>query len=100
LASGLVIGRRPIAPGFSGVYSDDCRKSGPQTIKVGLPRKEHNLDGHSLDDLGEVAGRIVGWQECELGTAGWGKLLDLTAEHSIWKCINPNISGIAHVHVG
>src|SRR5580658_5242493 len=62
--------------GLAGMNGDDCRESRPQPIEIRLSRKKHNLDGHSLNDLGEVASSIVRRQKGELRTAGGRELLD------------------------
>ncbi len=79
---------------------DDCRESRPQPIEIRLSREKHNLDGHSLNDLGEVASSIIRRQKCELRTAGGRELLDLPVKYPVWEGIDPNICCVADSHIG
>src|SRR6202522_928719 len=79
---------------------DKCREPRPQPIEIRLSREKHNLDRHSLNDLGEIASSIVRRQQGELRTAGRGDLLDLAVKHSIWKRIDPDIRRVAGSHIG
>ncbi len=85
---------------LAGMNGDDCRESRPQPIEIRLSRKKHNLDGHSLNDLGEVASSIVRRQKGELRTAGGRELLDLPVKHPVWEGIDPNICCVADSHIG
>ncbi len=77
-----------------------AEKPGPQAVEIGLPWEKHNLDRHSLNNLREVARRIIRRQKCKLGTAGGRQLIDLAVKHSIRKRIDPNVCRIANSHVG
>lgn len=84
----------------AGVNGDDCRESRPQPIEIRLSRKKQNLDGYSLNDLGEVTSGIVGRQKRELRTAGGRELLDLSMKDPIGEGIDPNVRYVAHSHIG
>ena len=85
---------------LTGMNGDDCRESRPQPIEIRLSRKKYNLDGDSLNDLGEVARSIVGRQKGELRTAGGRELLDLPVKHPVWEGIDPNVCCVADSHIG
>jgi hypothetical protein len=86
--------------GLSGANGDDCRESRPQPIEIRLSRKKHDLHGHSLNDLGEIASCIVRRQKGELRAAGRRELLDLPVKYPVWEGIDPDICGVADSHIG
>src|ERR1700726_1822931 len=59
-----------IRAGLVGVDSGDDRHSRQQTIQRRLALFELDPNRDALNHLGEIAGRIIGWQQCELRAAG------------------------------
>src|SRR6202171_3171317 len=65
-----------IRPRFVGANSCDHRHSRQQALQQGLALVELDPDRDALDYLGEIAGGVVGRQQCELRSAGGRDSLD------------------------
>src|ERR1700731_3377079 len=63
-----------------GVDLGDDRHSRQQALQQRLALVELNPDRNALNHLGEIAGRVVGRQQCELRSAGGRDPLDATAQ--------------------
>src|SRR5580698_11392292 len=61
---------------------------------------QRDLDWNPLHDFREIAGGIVGWQQCELRSAGGRDLDYLPANCLIGILVNPKFGSVANLHVG
>ncbi len=61
---------------------------------------EHDLHGHALGDLDEIARRVVGGQEGEPGPRGARDRLNLAAEDDAREAVGLELDVLARLHVG
>ena len=76
------------------------RETGTQPALQRMVRIEHNLHRDSLDDLGEVTGRVVRRQKGKLRSAGGGDLCHFPVQHYSGKGVDPDVGGISLSDVG
>src|ERR1700684_2793924 len=64
-----------------------CRHAGAQQA-CQAAIVEHDLYRHALHDLGEIAGRVVGRQQCEFETACRREAVDMALEHGAPEAVD------------
>src|SRR5579863_1368671 len=74
---------------FQSVFCSDCGDHGQSRSQRSRDALviECDLHGNSLHDLCEIAGRIIWWQERELGTAGGRNLNYPALEDFVWVLV-------------
>src|ERR1700759_2848525 len=61
------------------------RQPRPQQLEVAVLAVERDAHRHALHDLGEVAGRVLGWQHAELRARGRGEAHDVALERALGR---------------
>src|SRR5450631_998019 len=80
-----------IRPRFVGANSCDHRHSRQQALQQGLALVELDPDRDALDHLGEIAGGVVGRQQCELRSAGRSNSLDAAMQFLAWETVDGHL---------
>jgi hypothetical protein len=78
----LVVGALPLIDRDAGalprIDPDDDRQARPQLAQFGGVIFKHDAHGHTLHDLGEIAGRVLRRDDAELGASCRRKARDAT----------------------
>ena len=77
---------------------DDHRQSRPQLAQFGAIVVEHNAHGHTLHDLGEVAGCILRRDDAELGARRRSKTGDVAMKGQTRYGISDDLGRLAFAH--
>jgi hypothetical protein len=89
-----------IASRFALIDMDDDRQSRPQLAQFGAVVVEHNAHGHTLHDLGEVAGCILRRDDAELGARRRSKTRDVAMKGYTWYGSSDDLGRLTFAHPG
>src|ERR1700733_10617934 len=81
----------------NGVDCGDDRHSRQQALQQRLALVELDPDRNALNHLGEIAGRVVGRQQCELRSAGGRDPLDATVQRLARETIDLHFDRLARL---
>jgi hypothetical protein len=79
---------------------DDDRQARPQLAQFGAIVVEHNARGHTLHDLGEIAGRVLRRDDAELGASCRRKARDATMKGDARYGISDDLCRLTFAHPG
>src|ERR1700682_2624109 len=80
-----------IRPRFIGVNLGDGRHPRQQAFQQRLALVEPYPNRDALNHLGEIAGRVVGRQQCELRPTGGRYALDTAMQPFAWETIDGHV---------
>src|SRR5829696_2927835 len=88
---------------FAPLLDVDVRRDGhpgPQRLILAAPLADRDAHRHPLHHLGEVAGRVVGRQQRELGTRGRAHALDSALRHASAVRVDFELHRLPDLQVG
>src|SRR5882757_7061378 len=89
-----------IRPRFIGMNSGDDRHPRQQAFQQRLALVEPYPNRDALNHLGEIAGRVVGRQQCELRPTGGRYSLDTAMQPFAWETIDGHVDRLARLYPG
>src|SRR6266851_3667625 len=89
------IGRR-----FVGANSCDHRHPRQQALQQWLALVERDPDRDALHHLGEIAGGVVGREQCELRSAGGRNSLDAARQFLAWETVDGHLDRLPRLRSG
>src|ERR1700722_10652133 len=85
---------------FAGVNFGDHRHPRQQALQQRLSLVERNPNRDTLNHLGEIAGRVIRRQQCELRSARGRDSLDTAMQPLVRETIDGHVDGLAGFHPG
>src|ERR1700744_320208 len=83
-----------------GMHGDHCGEAGAKHVLQRMPWVERDLHRDSLHYLGEVAGCVIGRQQCKLRSASRSDLNHLPMQDDSREGIDPDVCLVSLAHVG